>query len=172
MWKAAAKAAPLFRRPPIRADNHQGLLIKKRPTFLYSNAYPQNRLRRGGEVKIKETYKPASNRLKGRLKTCKHLFRRPQSYFVRRNINTMHGKLFSRWFQRIRPTSAFTETLKFPSPAPIRLVGKKHGFGYNLHRFSSPFITNSSVKTARSSGIRHATSLPRQSKPPFLRHHE
>jgi len=73
MWKAAAEAAPLFRRPPIRADNRQGLLIKKRPTFLYSNAYPQNRYRRGGEVKIKETYKPVSNRLKGRLKTYKHL---------------------------------------------------------------------------------------------------
>lgn len=172
MWKAAAEAAPLFRRPPIRADNHQGLLIKKRLPFLSSKAYSQNHHRRRSEIKARETYKPVSNRLKGRLKTCKHPFRRPQSCFVRHNINTMHGKLFSRWFQRMRPTSAFTETLKFPSPAPIRLVGKKHGFGYNLHRFSSPFITNSSVKTARSSGIRHATSLPRQSKPPFLRHHE
>jgi hypothetical protein len=73
MWRAAAKAAPLFRRPPIRADNHQGLLIKKRLSFLSSKAYSQNHHRRRSEIKARETYKPVSNRLKGRLKTRKHL---------------------------------------------------------------------------------------------------
>jgi len=93
MWKAAAKAAPLFRRPPIRADNHQGLLIKKRLLFLSSKAYSQNRHRRRSEIKSKgniqthlKPLKRPSENVQASFQTASIMLRPPQHQHHARQI--------------------------------------------------------------------------------------